>query len=124
MGITVVRTHPRTVVLFEGFRLAHWPAVRELVVRAASLLPLIRTVGWAVVVGRPAPGGIGYRLGLLVAAPPRGGVTLVRTPGRGAAPPGERPITASGRGVSRRADTAGREPLSFRVPGLCSAWCC
>ena len=54
-GLKQPTEHPITHVAFENFQIPHFEEAKELVLRAASLLPGLRLVGWDVGVGLQGP---------------------------------------------------------------------
>ncbi len=46
---------PGSNIPFVGFRLPHWPAVRDLALRAAAAFPWVRSVGWDIAISERGP---------------------------------------------------------------------
>ena len=55
MEMKIISTHPTTGFRIRGFRLPHWQAARELVLRAARLFLPLRTIGWDVAIASDGP---------------------------------------------------------------------
>jgi hypothetical protein len=54
-GMEIFTEHPLTKVIFEDFTIPFFTQVKELVVKAASLVPVLRLVGWDVAIGESGP---------------------------------------------------------------------
>ena len=54
-GVEIFTEHPLTKTVFENFTLPFFTEVKELVVKAASLVPVLRLVGWDVAIGESGP---------------------------------------------------------------------
>ena len=54
-GVKLFTEHPVTGIVFEGFRIPYFDEVKELVKKAAGLMPGLRLIGWDVAVGESSP---------------------------------------------------------------------
>ncbi len=54
-GVDVLTEHPLTGIRFENYPVPFFHQAKELVIRAASLLPDLRLVGWDVGIGETGP---------------------------------------------------------------------
>jgi hypothetical protein len=54
-GVEILTQHPLSKTIFEDFTLPYFTQVKELVVKAASLVPSLRLVGWDVAIGESGP---------------------------------------------------------------------
>jgi len=48
-------SHPITKTVFEGFRIPFIPEAKDLVTKAASVMPGLRLIGWDVAIGEDGP---------------------------------------------------------------------
>lgn len=54
-GVKVLEEHPLTKVKFENFQIPYFEAAKELVIKAAGLMPDLRLIGWDVGIGESGP---------------------------------------------------------------------
>lgn len=54
-GAEILTRHPLSKTIFEDFTIPYFAEVKELVVKAASLVPGLRLVGWDVAIGESGP---------------------------------------------------------------------
>jgi|WetSurMetagenome_2_1015567.scaffolds.fasta_scaffold02250_6 hypothetical protein len=54
-GVKVLTEHPETKTVFEDFLIPYFTQVKELVIKAAGLMPELRLVGWDVAIGESGP---------------------------------------------------------------------
>jgi hypothetical protein len=54
-GAEIFTEHPVSKTRFENFSLPFFDQVKELVIKAASLVPVLRLVGWDVAIGESGP---------------------------------------------------------------------
>ncbi len=54
-GGNVLKEHPTTNAIFENVRIPFFPEVKELVIKAAGLMPELRLIGWDVAVSESGP---------------------------------------------------------------------
>lgn len=54
-GVKLPTEHPITKMVFENFSIPYFDQARELVIKAASLMPCLRLVGWDVAIGETGP---------------------------------------------------------------------
>ncbi len=55
LGVKVLSEHPLTGIVFEGFEIPDFDAVKELAKKAASFMPGLRMIGWDVAVKEDGP---------------------------------------------------------------------
>ena len=70
---------PGTDKTFVGFELPHWPRIKEVALRAASVLPWARAIGWDIAIPDRGPvliqGNAEWSTSLLQIPAPRGRMT-------------------------------------------------
>lgn len=54
-GGDIYEEHPLTRLKFEGFQIPYFQEVKDLVIKAASLIPALRLVGWDVAISKTGP---------------------------------------------------------------------
>jgi len=63
-GIKILTSHPVTGVIFEDFEIPYFKEAKELIIRAAGLMPALRLVGWDIAIDENGPilieGNSGY----------------------------------------------------------------
>jgi hypothetical protein len=55
VGVKVLTQHPITKTIFENFNIPFLPQAKELVLKAARLVPELRLIGWDVAIGESGP---------------------------------------------------------------------
>lgn len=54
-GLSRPTQHPTTMTVFENFMVPHFNEAKEMVIRAARVMPALRLVGWDVAIGENGP---------------------------------------------------------------------
>ena len=55
VGVKVLTQHPGTKTVFENYSIPFLPQAKELVLKAARLVPALRLIGWDVAIGESGP---------------------------------------------------------------------
>jgi hypothetical protein len=55
VGVKVLTQHPVTKTVFENYSIPFLPQAKEMVLKAARLIPTLRLIGWDVAIGESGP---------------------------------------------------------------------